>query len=65
MFDFITTADKIDLDYEMKMVREFTPETISRISEKISNYYNNAEVHIKEIEELIRKVINEGLNTES
>ena len=65
MFDFITTADKIDLDYEMKMVREFTPETISRISEKISNYYNNAEVHIKEIEELIRKVINEGFNTES
>ena len=65
LFDFITAADKIDLDYEMKMMREFNPESILRISDKILNYYNNAEAHINEIEELIRKVINESLNTES
>ena len=61
IFDFITTADKIDLDYEMKMTREFTPESVSRICKKISGYYTNAMNGIKEIEGLI----NESINTKS
>lgn len=61
MFDFITTANKIDLDYEMKMVREFTVESVTRICAKISQYYTDAENGIKEIEGLI----NESINTKS
>ena len=38
LFDFITTAERIDLDYEMKMTREFTVESVSNIINKISEY---------------------------
>ncbi len=49
LFDFITTSDRIDLDYEMKMVQKFDVETVTNICNKISEYYNNAEKRIKEI----------------
>ena len=29
MFDLITTAEKIELDYEMKMMNEFTIESVA------------------------------------
>ena len=61
LFDYITTSDKIDLDYEMKMIEGFTVENITRIGDKILAYLNNAEKRIKEIEVLI----NESLNTKS
>lgn len=61
MFDYITTADKIDLDYEMKMTENFTVESVTRISDKINLYFENAQKRIKEIEGLI----NESLNTKS
>ena len=64
MYDFMTVADKIDLDYEMKMMREFTAENITRISGKIAQYYENALNHINETENKIKGVLNEGLNTE-
>lgn len=51
LFDFITTADRIDLDYEMKMVQKFDVETVTNICEKISKYYDNAEKRIKELNE--------------
>lgn len=57
LFDFITTADRIDLDYEMKMVQKFDVETVTNICEKISKYYDNAEKRIKEL--------NESFNTKS
>ena len=60
VFDFITTADKINLDYEMKMLREFTYDSVLSICEKISAYYDNAEKRIREVEGLI----NESLNSE-
>ena len=65
MFDFITIADKIDLDYEMKMMREFTAENIAGISGKLSQYYENALNRISETEGLIEGVLNEGLGTKS
>ena len=65
MFDFMTIADKIDLDYEMKMMREFTAENISGISDKISQYYENALNHINETENKIKGVLNESFDTES
>lgn len=50
LFDFITSAEKIDLDYEMKMMQEFTIENINKLSETLSQYYNQAESKIKEVE---------------
>lgn len=61
MFDYITTADKIDLDYEMKMIQNFTVENVTRICDKICTYMQNAENRINEIERLI----NESINTKS
>lgn len=61
MFDFIITADKIDLDYEMKMLKEFSFENISNINEKLSKFYENAEVRILFIE----RQFNESFNTAS
>ncbi len=58
MLDFITIADKIDLDYEMKMLREFTVESISNINQKLLKFYENTELKILEIERLINESIN-------
>ena len=63
LFDFMTATDKIDLDYEMKMMRDFTPENVISITNRISIYFSNAKEHIAEIENLIKGVINEGFNT--
>lgn len=59
LFDFMMTADKIDMDYEMKMLKSFTFESVSRICEKLSEYYEHAERRIKEVE----GSINESINT--
>lgn len=57
MFDFMMTADKIDMDYEMKMLKSFTFESVSRICEKLSEYYEHAESRVKEVEGLINESI--------
>ena len=51
MFELITAADKIDLDYEMKMVQTFDVETVTNIGSKIQKYLENTEKRIKEINE--------------
>ena len=61
LLDFITIADKINLDYEMKMLREFTVESVSNINQQLAKFYDNAEKRILEIERLI----NESINTAS
>ena len=43
LFDYITLSEKIDLDYEMKMTREFTVESVTNITDKITKYANVAE----------------------
>ncbi|MCQ2754891.1 MAG: DUF115 domain-containing protein [bacterium] len=57
LYDFITASDKIDLDYEMKMMKEFTVDTITNMCEKISLYYQNGQNRINEIEGLINNVL--------
>ncbi len=59
LFDFITTTERIDLDYEMKMTDSFTVDSVSKIVEKINIYCMGAEQKINEISELISKVIGE------
>ena len=61
LFDYITTADKIDLDYEMKMIQEFTVDSVTNITNKLEIFYNNTINRISEIEGLI----NESINTKS
>ena len=59
MFEFMTTAEKIDLDYEMKMTKEFTIESISRINDLIANYLDYARRRIVYIESIIIKRLGE------
>ena len=68
MYDFITIADKIEIDYAMKMIQKFDIETIKHISEKFLQYYTNAQIRIKDTRYLITLVlgiINESTNSES
>ena len=59
LFDFITTAERIDLDYEMKMTVEFTPKTIENITDKINTYYQNAQKRMDIISESLIKICGE------
>ena len=60
LFDYITTAERVDLDYEMKMMKEINIESITNIVQKISDYANTAEEKINkvisEIERILRTI---------
>ena len=58
LLDFITIADKTYIDYEMKMVREFTYESVLNINLNLTQFYKNTENRILEIERLINESIN-------
>ena len=64
MFDFITTAERIDVDYAMKMTQGFTYESVSKICNEIVKYFETAKIRINEIETLVRNV-NENISTKS
>lgn len=59
IFDFITTAERIDLDYEMKMTRELSAENVAKLSEKLGLYYDNAEKRINSVIKLIDTILGE------
>ena len=59
LFDFIMTSERIDLDYEMKMTREFTVNSVSNIVQKISNYSAKAEEKINTISNEIDRILGE------
>ncbi len=59
LFDFIMTSERIDLEYEMKITREFTVESVTNIIQKISNYAIKAEEKINIIKSDIEKVLGE------
>ena len=59
MFEFMTTAEKIDLDYEMKMTKEFTLESVTRINDLILTYLDIAQQRIEYIEKIIKKGLEE------
>ena len=56
IFDAITIAEKIDIDYEMKMTTEFNFESINKLNTLISKYLENAEKRITEIETIIKNI---------
>ena len=59
LFDFITTSERIDLDYEMKMMREFTFDSVNNINEKLSKYYTNAQKRVEYIDKMLTTAIEE------
>lgn len=59
LFDFITMNEKIDLDYEMKMMREFTYESVNNINEKLNKYYVNAQKRVLVIFDMLEKALGE------
>ena len=61
LLDFIISGSKIDLDYEMKMFKNFSLENVSNINEKLGLFFDSTENRINEIERLI----NESINTAS
>lgn len=68
IYDFVTTSEKLDLDYEMKMMREFTFDSVLNINEKLFKYYDVAHKRIDVIEKALEtsiKEINESFNTKS
>ncbi len=65
LYSIISAAEKIDLDYEMKMMRNFNYDGVLRITEKISEYLNKTEAKIYEIENMLKGVLNEGFDTKS
>ena len=57
VFDFITVAEKIDLDYEMKITKEFTPESVEKIANGIDKYYQNANSRSSKIINKINSIL--------
>ncbi|MCQ2738645.1 MAG: DUF115 domain-containing protein [bacterium] len=65
LFDFMMAEDKINLDYEMKMVTEFNYNNVQRICNSSFDYYNNAKIKLANISNLLGDVLNESFNSES
>ena len=59
LFDFIMTAERINIDYEMKMTREFTLDSVTSLTDKITEYVNAAENKIKTVSDELEKVSGE------
>ena len=59
LFDFITTAERIDLDYEMKLMKDFSVENVSNIVKKIAEYSSKSEEKINTVTNKIEGVIGE------
>ena len=53
----MTAAQKIDLDYEMKMTKELNIPNIQNITTKILDYYDKAIQRIDNIKNLAAKVL--------
>ena len=55
IFDYITASERIEIDYEMKIARNFDMVTVKNMSEKMTSYFNNAENKISVIIDLLEK----------
>lgn len=56
LFNFITTSERIDLDYEMKMTKEFNSHSVSNIVQKLLAYYDNATKRSVAVKRLLEKI---------
>lgn len=65
LYDLISAAGKIDLDYEMRMVQQFNYESVVRIADKLLEYFTKTDSGIKEISSMIKGILDESFNTKS
>ena len=54
-FDYITAAERIEIDYLMKVTRNFDLKAVENMSEKMNAYFNNAEKRLTVILDLLKK----------
>ena len=59
LFNFITTSERIDLDYEFKITREFTIESVTNLVNKINEYGELAKIKINAVSGEIDRVAGE------
>ena len=59
LFDFITKAESIDINYELRMTKEFTLESVTNLVNKINDYANKAEEKITVISGDIERIVSE------
>ena len=59
LFDYITTSERIDLDYEMKMTKELNYEAVLNITQKLFVYYENSLLRSVAIKRLLEKTKDE------
>ena len=59
LYDFITAKDRIDLDYTMKMSRSFDSNNMTTLITKFTEYFDNSEKAIININARINKSIGE------
>ncbi len=59
LFDFMTVAERIDIDYEMKMTREFTVESVLNIANRITAFAEKAEQKINAVNQTIERILEE------
>lgn len=59
MFDFITTAERMEIEYLMKMSKNLSIDNITSLTDKILVYSENAIAKINEVADLINNVCGE------
>ena len=60
LFDFITASEKINVDYEIKMTKNFDIKAINQLTEKFTAYFNTSEKKINYVTKLLKLSL-EGL----
>ena len=59
LFDFMITAERIELDYDMKMLSDLNVNSVGHIIDRIEWFCDQTEQKVKEISGLIEKVAEE------
>ena len=56
LFDYITTSERINLDYEMKMTKELNYQSVSNIAQKLFIYYDNSSKRAVAVKRLLERI---------
>lgn len=59
IFDFVSAAERINVEYEMRSMTNFTVENVKNITNTLNNYYNQAEEKSNVIIQKIQQVLGE------
>ena len=57
IFDYITIAERIEMDYQMKMFKDINVQTVSNMINNINHFCDETEVKISEISSVIDNVL--------